>query len=314
MGRAGSPCAKSKLTLSDNTLPLFSTRHALKLFAYWLVLPALVLAQMIPQRIVSTAPSITEILFALGEGRQVVGVSNFCAYPPEVTKLPRVGTYLQPDAEAIVRLRPDLVVLEKISGQLTNRLSALHIRYVEVPEGGLDDVYAAIRIIGDAARANDRASDLIKRMQETFSHMQSRAAGMPHPRALLIIGRTPGTLSDLIAVGPGNYLDDLVQLAGGRNVLEKAGLPSYPRISLETVLRENPDIIIDLTGMEESEAQRTKERAETLALWEKYGDLSAVRRHRIYPVASNAFVVPGPRAIEAAETLWQYFHGSRDGK
>jgi iron complex transport system substrate-binding protein len=272
------------------------------------------LAQPAPQRIVSTAPSITEILFALGEGRHVVGVSNFCAYPPKVTKLPRVGTYLQPDAEAIVRLKPDLVVLEKIFSQLTNRLNAFHIRYVEVPEGGLDDVYSAIRIIGEATQANDRASDLIKRMEGTFSRMQSRAAEIPHPRALLIIGRTPGTLSDLIAVGPGNYLDQLVQIAGGANVLGRAGLPSYPRISLETVLRENPDVIIDLTGMEQSEAQRSRERADTLALWAKHSDLAAVRHQRIYAAATNAFVVPGPRAIEAAEILWQYFHSSRNGK
>jgi iron complex transport system substrate-binding protein len=131
---------------------------------------------------------------------------------------------------------------------------------------------------------------------------------------LLIVGRSPGTLSDLVAVGPNNHLNHLSKIAGATNVLDKPGIPAYPRISLETVLRENPDAIVDLTGMEESDEERVRERSATLALWRQRSELSAVRNNRIYPVSSNVFVVPGPRAAEAADLLFHYFHDVRKDK
>lgn len=274
-----------------------------------LVLSGVVLAETVPQRIVSTSPSITETLFALGLGKNVVGVSRYCAYPPEVLKIPKVGTYLKPDAEAIARLSPDLVVLQRLSGELTNRLTALGIRYVEVPNGTLNEVYAAIEKIGAAAGVPERASEVVGRIQGSLKQTQNQSAARPSLRVLLIVGRTPGTLSDLVAVGPNNYLNHLSQIAGGMNVLDKPRIPPYPRISLETVLRENPDVIIDLTGMEESETDRARERSVTLALWRKRSELAAVRNNHVYSVSSNVFVVPGPRAAEAAHMLFDYFHG-----
>lgn len=267
-------------------------------------------AQAPPSRIVSTAPSITETLFALDLGPHVVGVSTFCAYPPEVAKLPRVGTYLKPDAEAIARLKPDLVVLQKVSSELPGRLTALHIRYIDVPLGTLEDVYAEIRQIGAASGVDERGARLVSRMQATLERLRRQAATLPRPRVLLIVGRSLGTLQDLVAVGPSGYLDQLIAAAGGTNVLTGSHMPAYPRISLETVLRENPDVIIDLTGMEETEAEREQDRAETLALWHKRQELAAVRKGRVYSVSSSAFVVPGPRAVIAAELLFQYFHAA----
>jgi iron complex transport system substrate-binding protein len=291
-----------------------SRKTFLALAVLLLALPGLLLPEPIAQRIVSTAPSSTETLFALGLGQKVVGVSLFCTYPPEVKKLPKVGTYLKPDAEAIARLAPDLVVLQRVSGELTNRLTALHIRYIEVPHGTFDDVFSAIQQIGTAAGIPQRGAELIHRIQSSLQHTQSQAAALRPTRALLIVGRNPGTLSDLIAVGPDNYLNHLSKVAGATNVLDKPGIPAYPRISLETVLRENPDVIVDLTGMEESDEERVRERSATLALWRQRSELSAVRNNRVYSVSSNVFVVPGPRAAEAADLLFHYFHDAPKDK
>jgi iron complex transport system substrate-binding protein len=112
-------------------------------------------ALAVPERIVSTSPSITEALFALGLGPHVVGVSNYCEYPPQVKDLPKVGTYLRPYAESIARLKPDLVIVHKLPNDLTNRLAALHIAYAEVDRGGLTDAYTEIRQIGDATGAKE---------------------------------------------------------------------------------------------------------------------------------------------------------------
>ena len=267
-------------------------------------------AQEKPRRIVSTAPSITEALFALGLGGQVVGVSRFCDFPPEVQKLPKVGTYLKPDAEAIARLAPDLVILQGNPIELANRLNALHIAFVEVPHGTLNDVYAGIEIIAQAAGTPERAAGLVSQIQNGLNSIAAKARALPSPRVLVVVDRRQGMLSDLVAIGPDNYVNQVLQIAGGNNVLAKAGLPQYPHISLETVLRENPEVVLDMSGTHESEAEREAGRAAALALWGQNAELTAVRNGHVYIGTSNAMLVPGPRTVEAAQRMFDYIHGT----
>jgi len=266
-------------------------------------------AESRPQRIVSTAPSITEVLFALGLGGQVVGVSRYCDFPPEVQKLPKVGSYIKPDLEAIARLSPDLVILQRNSSELTNRLNALRIAFVEVPHGTLNDVFAGIEIIAKAAGVPERAVAVTGKIKGDLDAIEAKAKKLLSPGVLVILDRRQETLTDLIAVGPDNYVNEILQIAGGRNVLAKPGLPQYPRISMETVLRENPDVILDLSGSQESEAERETARAATLELWRQNAELMAVREGHVYVGTSNAMLVPGPRTPEAAQRLFDYIHG-----
>jgi iron complex transport system substrate-binding protein len=270
---------------------------------------AIATAQTKPQRIVSTAPSITETLFALGVGDRVVGVSQFCNYPPEVRRLPKVGSYIRPDAEAIARLAPDLVVLEQSSSALTERLNALHIAYIEVPHSTLEDIFTEIQIIGKAAGVPDRSASLIAQIKGSLDAIQSKAKAMHSPRVVVIVDRQQGTLNNLIAVGPNNYVNQILEIAGGTNVLARAGVPQYPRISLETVLRENPDVIIDLSGTQETEEARKASRAATVALWGQYRDLAAVRSGHVYAGTTDSLVVPGPRTPIATQRLFDFVHG-----
>ena len=270
-------------------------------------------AQGNPKRIVSTAPSITEALFALGLGDRVVGVSRFCNYPASVQKLPKVGTYLSPDAEAIARLVPDLVVLQRISSELTDRLHALHIHFIEVPHGTLNNVYTGITLIAKSAGVADRAGVLNARIAHELADLHARSKNSSSPRVLVIVNRRPGMLADLTAAGPDNYIQQLLEIAGGTNVLAQPGLPMYPRISLETVLRDDPDVILDLSGQQESEAERQAASAQALALWNQQSQLSAVRKNRVVIGTSNALLVPGPRAPEAARLLFDYIHPKNSG-
>jgi iron complex transport system substrate-binding protein len=295
-------------------IPKLATALTRRRFAVGMALAAIATqlpAQAKPHRIVSTAPSITEALFALGLGSEVVGVSRFCEFPPEVLKLPKVGTYIKPDPEAIARLAPDLVILQGNPTEVANRLNALHISFAEVPHGTLNDVFTGIQIIAKAAGVPGRADPLVSHIQSGLDAIQSKAKTLPSPRVLLIMDRRQGMLSDLIAIGPSNYVNQIMEIAGGTNVLAKPGLPQYPRISLETVLRENPDIILDLSGTQESEEQRQAARGATLALWRQNGELTAVRNGHVYVGTSNALLVPGPRTVEAAQRLFDYFHGNQ---
>jgi iron complex transport system substrate-binding protein len=303
---------------SDTCQPLLPTRwlrlwrilfRQFSLATVLLLACAAATAQTKPQRIVSTAPSITETLFALGIGDRVVGVSQFCNYPPEVQKLPKVGSYIKPDAEAIARLAPNLVVLERNSSELTERLNALHIAFIEVPHSRLEDIFTEIQIIGNAAGVPDRSASLVVQIKGSLDTIQSKAKAMASPRTLVIVDRQQGTLNNLTAVGPDNYVNQILEIAGGTNVLAKPGVPQYPHISLETVLREDPDVIIDLSGTQETEEARRASRAGTLALWNQHREIAAVRNGHVYAGTTDSLVVPGPRTPIATQRLFDFVHG-----
>jgi iron complex transport system substrate-binding protein len=262
-----------------------------------------------PRRIVSTSPSITEALFALGLGSHVVGVSNYCEYPPEVKSLPKVGTFLSPDPELIARLKPDLVIVHKLPNALTNRLTALHISYAEVEGGGLTDAYLEIQQIGDAAGVKERAEKLVAAMRSRLDRLRTQTAGKKRPSVIFVIGRDPGTLSNLIAVGQDGFLNDLIDVDGGVNVIARDSTQPYPHISLETILRDHPDVLIDMGDMGDSPEERQRQATENRALWNAVANLSAAQTGRVYCLTSTAFVVPGPRITEAAEILFSILQG-----
>ena len=132
-------------------------------------------------------------------------------------------------------------------------------------------------------------------------------------KVIAIINRRQGTLTDLTAVGQDNYLNQILEIAGATNVLAKAGLPHYPHISLETIIRENPDVILDLSSVQDTEAMRQAARPGVLSLWEQNKSLKAVQSGHVYFGTSNALLVPGPRAPEAAEMLFEFMHSNGDG-
>jgi len=191
---------------------------------------------------------------------------------------------------------------------IEQRLSALRIPFATVERGRLSGVYSSIRTIAAAAGAPDQAGTLIARLESRLQRVRDTVAGRTPQRVLLILGRRAGTLTDLIAVGRESYLTDLVAIAGGVNVLADEGVPEYPRISMETVIRLAPDVIIDAGDMGDAPEERRARRVTTEALW-KGRPLTASRAGRVHAVTSDAFVVPGPRVVEAAETMALWLHG-----
>ncbi len=254
-------------------------------------------------RIVSTSPSITETLFALGLGDRVVGVSSFCRFPADVVRLPKVGSFLRPDTELIARLRPDLVIVHTGPNDVPRQLSTLGVTSIAVERGTLASVYSSIRAIGTAAGVGDRAEALVVRLQGRLNAVRAAAATRPAKKVLVIMGRQPGTLSDLIAVGRGSYMNDLVTVAGGVNVLDDPRLPDYPRISMETVIRLAPDLIVDAGDMGDTVEEHIRRQPTTERLWRQQVNVKATQTNGVHAVTSDAFVVPGPRVVEAAETL-----------
>jgi iron complex transport system substrate-binding protein len=284
-------------------------RSALWLAIWCAVVLPVHLQAGVPARIVSTSPSITETLFALGLGDRVVGVSAFCRFPPEVLRLPKVGTFLKPDAELIAGLRPDLVVVHELSTGIDRRLASLRIPFAVVDRGTLASVFSSIRQIATAAGAAARADALVADIERRLDGVRRAGSSALHPRVLFIIGRNPGTLTDLVAVGPGSYIHDLIEIAGGRNVLAIKGQPEYPRISMETVLRLDPDVIVDTVDMGETEAERRLRQPINERLWSGYNTLTAVKTRRVHAATTDALVVPGPRVVDAADWVAALLRG-----
>lgn len=271
-----------------------------------------VLAQPRPgvSRIVSTAPSTTEMLFALGLGDRVVAVSSFCRYPPQVRSLPKIGNVLHPDFERIVALRPDLVIVNDKLPDLAGRLATASVPFVSVGTTTLADVSTAMLRIGEAAGIGGHARDVVGAIDDRLERVRRRAPAAPRPKVLLIVGRQAGALRGMIAAGAGSYLSDLIDIAGGVNAVAGASALPYPQVSLESVLSLNPDVIVDTVDMGEADVDRVRRHAESWALWKRHETIAAVRSRRVRVAETDALFVPGPRVVDAAEWLADVIHGA----
>jgi iron complex transport system substrate-binding protein len=263
----------------------------------------------VPGRIVSTSPNITETLFALGLGDRIVGVSTYCRFPAEVARLPRVGAFLKPETEIIARLKPDLVFLNTGPNSAASQLASLGIRTSTIETGSLTNVFATIRGIGAAAAVPDRADHLVTEITRRLDQVKSAIASRAPRKVLIIVGRQTGTLTDMVAVGRGSYLSDIAEIAGGVNALDTA--TQYPRISMETIISTQPDVLIDIGEMGESPEDSERRMTITTGLWQRQTLVKAVRDGAVRVTTNEAFVVPGPRVVEVAELMANWFHGVR---
>lgn len=239
-------------------------------------------------RIVSLTPSATEIVAALGAADLLVGVDDYSTYPPTVEHLPKVGSFLSPNLEAIAALKPSLVIVDDIHGSTATALDALHIRAIECPMHALPDVKAGLVAVGAAL---DRAGAARAQVDAIDHALDAAAAARPaqRPRVLIVIDRSAGGLDGLVAAGPGSWLDELVAVSGGENVLTGAAI-RYPKISREEVLRTRPDVIIDAAFVATPEDPGKD--------WAAL-DVPAVATHRVRATKDAFLLAPSPRVTEA---------------
>jgi iron complex transport system substrate-binding protein len=271
----------------------------------WIFCSAVSLLAAGPQRIVSTSPAITETLYALGLGGRVVGVTTYCHYPPEAAKKPKIGDFMRPNVEVILGLKPDLIITETTGVRASVRLN---VPALEVRDGSVAEIYDAIRKMGNAAAVPDRAEALVARIQGELDAVRARTAKLPRRRVVFIAGRTPGRIEDLIAAGRTSHLNELLEIAGGENIFRDA-VPTYSKVSLEAFIARDPEVIIDMGEMAETSGVTEAQKRAVEALWAaRMPQLSAVRRKRVYAVASDIFVVPGPRIVDAAREFARMLH------
>lgn len=249
------------------------------------------------QRIVSLKPNVTEILFAMGAGEQVVGVTSFCDYPPEARRKAKVGGYINPTLEAILALKPDLVVGEATgAASAVRRLQDLKVPTMIVSFRDLAQIEAGMLQIATAAGREKQGQDLVARFHD---QLQPHRDPKRRVRVLLIIGRDP-----LFAVGPGGFISEIIERAGGDNVMKDAG-SAFSQINAEAIFERAPEVIIDLSmGSEGGE----KRRALALQFWKNFDSVPAVRNHRVYFLDPDLILRPGPRLPLGLEALRKAFY------
>lgn len=243
-----------------------------------------------PRRIVSLTPGTTEVLFAIGAGGQVVGVTSYCDYPPEAKRLPKVGD-MRVNVEAVVALRPDLVVADGVlNRRFIPALERLKLPLLVIAPKAWLDVARVIRLLGKATGHDRQAEPLAQRFHQAEREARSHTASATKPGVLFALNVEP---LPMWVAGRNLFVDDMIRLAGGRNVAADGGTDYYP-LSAEALLMRNPDILI---------ATVPEDRLSPLYEHPVLKRLRAVQNGWVYSVDSNLFVRPTPRLLKGLELL-----------
>lgn len=262
------------------------------------------------QHIISLSPSTTEILFQLGLGDKIIGVTNFCNYPEAAKFKQRLGGYLDPNYEAIAALQPDLVIILPEQETVKNFLIELKLNYIVVNNKTITDILTAIEIIGQKCGANLQAQLILENIKNKMRHVRTTTKNLTKRTVLISIGRTlgSGTLADVYAAGGETYYTELIEYAGGKNVLATNKI-SYPLLSAEGIIELNPEIIIDIIfGFDQTNID-----TENIKLdWNCLPAVTAVQKNQIFVINESYTVIPGPRFILLLEQLAKIFHPEVD--
>ncbi len=255
-----------------------------------------------PRRIISLSPNVTEIIYGLGAWDNIVGVTMYSDFPPEAKTIPKVGGWVNPNLEAIVKLKPDLVIFmtdqDHIFGENIRKLG-LNTLSIDSNKS-IKDIQNSILRLGKILGKEKEAEDLASRISSNFDEMGSKTSKLPKKRVLFVIGRNPGTLEDIYVIGRNNYINELINLAGGENVVNRDRFAL--KIAKDAILSFNPEVIIEITY------NKTDNKESVMKTWSGLKEVSAVKNDEIHIVSSSELLRPSQRIIEGADILARILH------
>ena len=254
-----------------------------------------------PQRIASLAPSVTEILFALGLGRRVAGVTTFCRYPPDALRVPKIGGYLTPSYEALAIVHPDLAILLPEHDDVRSSIQALAIPVLRVDHSSVARILDSVTAIGERCGVADRAARLRGELQAQIDEVARAVAGRRPPRVVVCVARNADSdgFRSMSAAAPGGIYHDLIRRGGGINAVP-AGPILHPSLSAEALLQLDPDVIVEFAPGGQADRLR--------ASWRSLSSLRAVHAGRVYVFTHDFLPVPGLRLIRFVGELARALH------
>jgi iron complex transport system substrate-binding protein len=252
-------------------------------------------------KIISLAPSTTEMLFSLGLGDKVIGVSEFCNYPEEAKVKPKMGGLMNPNYEAIVAAKPDVVIVFNEMLQPTNKFKSLKIETLTLEHSTVQHIFQSIQDIGRCCGASEQAKKIVKELTSKMSAIQNKYASEPHSKVLIIVGHD---ISQDITKPPVNikaagdeFYNQMISYAGGKNAY--SGTVSFPTVNNESIISMNPEVIIDLVPADKKPIDANV----IIKQWKNISQIDAVKKNRIYVFTEDYMTIPGPRVAMALEKL-----------
>ena len=252
-----------------------------------------------PERIVSLAPSNTEILFDLNIEEKIVGVTDYCDFPEAAKNKEKVGGFSDPNIEKIISLKPDLVIATGMHEKQVEELEKLNIPSVVLDPKDFDGMFDSIEIIGKAVGCEPEALNLVETLKARVKEVDDKISGIPeNERPKIYYELWP---SPITSVGPGTFVDSIIQLAGGENIAGDAK-KAYPEYSQEMIIDKNPDIIIF------SHHGSSQQSAEDILERPGWQDINAIKNDKVFYIEENIVQRATPRLVDGLEHLARIIH------
>jgi iron complex transport system substrate-binding protein len=251
-----------------------------------------------PRKIVSLSPSNTEILFALGAGDKVVGVTSFCDYPEEAKKIERMGDYEGPNIELIRKAQPDVVLAGYVQEETVKMLEKMGIPVIISEAESFEAIYHSISLIGEITGTETEAEKIIKGMKDKIAEIQAKIKDKEKPRVFYVVWKDP-----LTTAGSRTFINDVIKAAGGINVAEK--VESWAIYSAEEMIKDNPDMLI--AALHSTDEGMTRE---DLSRDRIFSMLECVKQGKVYVMPDDNIISrPGPRIVLAIEDMARVLYG-----
>ena len=268
---------------------------------FLLILAMLIISSMAinaqPQRVISLAPHITEMVFRIGVGDRLVGRTEYCSYPPAAAEIPSIGAYLNPNYEKMVALKPDAVLIFP-NAEMQAKLEQLNLKVISVSNETIAEIFSGIRQLGEFFQKPDEAAQVVSGLKDTLDWIRSQTAKWPARDALILIGRESGSLRGLYAAGEQTYLTELVNLCHIQNAFSDVRM-RYFEVSKEDLVRQQPDIIMEFrVGTAKTDVAALQRD------WQPLNILEAIKNDQLLIFTEKAFLIPGPRIGKTAMALY----------
>jgi len=260
-------------------------------------------AESAPQRVISMSPNFTEIIYDIGAQDQLIGVTDFCKFPPEAKTKAKVGGFFNPNFEAIVSLKPDLVLLVPFYGQTIQSFKKLGIPILIQDDSSLQNVLDTYDVFGKALGRERQAKAAKKKLQDQLDAVRKKAGRRHAVSILFVVGHNVGEIDRVYAASEHSFVGEIISLSGGQNVLSGTSI-AFPLVSKEQLIKRDPEVIVDCMPGDEATDDTI---ARARVAWSRFPSLRAVRENHIYFLKQDEFTIPGPTMVGLAEYLSKIF-------
>ena len=259
---------------------------------------------VVHNRIISINPAATEIIFELGCEEKLIAISDFCNYPPETKNIDKIGGIINPNFEHISVLNPDLIIIQGKCEDITEFCNHKDIEYININLRNISEIYQGITELGNKLGCPAAAEILCDKINNELETIKNKLSSAERKKVFFSLYRTPDTLASITTIGPETFLSELITIAGGQNTFNDLK-QDYPVISKETLLKRQPDIIIEPYS---HSAGENYDPNDALKDWSKLGKLNAVMNNKLYVIDGDLVLKPGPRVGQAAIELVKLIH------